>query len=445
MPAPELDSRILDEVIARVGRDDYPAWAAALAGAGNCAHPVRLAGRVTASDPSTGEQTVAFTTASRPDRVLLKACGTRRATRCHACATVYRGDARALILAGLLGGKGIDPAVTEHPFVFVTLTAPSFGTVHTPTGPEHPTCQPARPSGRCRHGRPRCCRLTHEPHDPATGMPLCVDCYDTEGAVIWNARAGELWRRTTIAWRRQLAASAASTTRDLARRQTLAFVKVAEYQQRGLVHFHALIRLDPAASHRPLAAETLAAAITATLPRVTVTNPHRADDPIRWGPQCAVVALPSAERRAVAGYLAKYATKSVDTGGALDRRLHHGDLSNYPIPDHLRRMAETAWNLGADPTLGTLNLRHWAHTLGYRGHWLTKGRTWSTTLTRLRQDRYTWQLTRHPDPETDNRFGLRVGEWTYQGSGHTTDGDAWLADMANRTRQLRRRIAWEER
>jgi hypothetical protein len=166
--------------------------------------------------------------------------------------------------------------------------------------------------------------------------------------------------------------------------------------------------------------------------------------PIRWGAQCAVIGLPSNGRAIVAGYLAKYATKSVDSGGALDHRLRHGDLTNYPLPDHLRTLAETAWTLGQDPGLADLNLRYWAHTLGYRGHWLTKSRSWSTTLTRLRTDRHRWQLQQHGHPINDDNV-IRTGEWTYHGTGHTNDGDTWLATNADHNRQQNRRTAWEER
>jgi hypothetical protein len=53
-----------------------------------------------------------------------------------------------------------------------------------------------------------------------------------------------LWRRFTIALRRQLAhhlGLSEYATRQLVRVQ---FAKVAEYQRRGIIHFHALIRLD---------------------------------------------------------------------------------------------------------------------------------------------------------------------------------------------------------
>ncbi|WP_462203388.1 replication initiator [Frankia sp. CcWB3] len=48
-----------------------------------------------------------------------------------ACSAVYKRDARRLVLAGLAGGKGVPETVTGHPAWFVTLTAPSFGPVHS--------------------------------------------------------------------------------------------------------------------------------------------------------------------------------------------------------------------------------------------------------------------------------------------------------------------------
>jgi hypothetical protein len=273
---------------------------------------------------------------------------------------------------------------------------------------------------------------------------LCPDCYDHAGTVIWNNRAGELWRRTIIALRRQLARTAGVTVRQLG--HTLGFVKVAEYQQRGVVHFHALIRLDPGDVAIELDSDILAEVVVRTIPRLQVANPLRADRPIRWGHQLDVTAIPAGERAIVAGYLAKYATKSVDGGGALDHRLQHGDLSRYPLNDHLRTLAETAWMLGGQPDLARLNLQPWAHTLGYRGHWLTKSRTWSTTLTQLRTDRHDWQLARHGHtPVDDSDDSIVQSDWTYHGTGHATDGDTWLAALAHQNRRQQRQTAWEER
>src|SRR4051812_30718158 len=70
---------------------------------------------------------------SRP-RPSLTACsgrraGNRRAAVCAPCAETYCQDAYQLLMAGLVGGKGVPESVGEHPMAFVTLTAPSFGAV----------------------------------------------------------------------------------------------------------------------------------------------------------------------------------------------------------------------------------------------------------------------------------------------------------------------------
>src|SRR3954471_2506450 len=47
----------------------------------------------------------------------------------------------------------------------------------------------------------------------------------------------------------------------------------------------------------------------------------------------------------------------------------------------------TCWRLGGHPEYEPLRLRPWAHTLGYRGHILTKSRAYSTTYAALRAER----------------------------------------------------------
>ena len=113
-----------------------------------------------------------------------------------------------------------------------------------------------RNPGRCPHGRHNACFTRHRPDGPALGQPLCPDCYDYAAHVVWNNNAGELWRRTKQAIERRLG--------QLARRRGISPIwvpcgdgryrpvdpvrvahgKAAEYQARGAVHFHALLRLD---------------------------------------------------------------------------------------------------------------------------------------------------------------------------------------------------------
>jgi hypothetical protein len=77
---------VLAEVIDRAS-NRYDRWAEQVAAAGYCAHPIRLAGRVEQVDRATGELRQVYDTADEPDGTLLKACGTRRASRCPSCAS----------------------------------------------------------------------------------------------------------------------------------------------------------------------------------------------------------------------------------------------------------------------------------------------------------------------------------------------------------------------
>jgi hypothetical protein len=159
---------------------------------GGCRQPVRLVGK--SSDGG-------YDTAGEPDGVLLVACGTRRKSRCPSCAAIYRGDARQAVIAGLTGGKGVPESVAEHPAVFFTLTGPSFGAVHSARSGH---CHLGVP-GACTHGRPRHCVAQHGDDDPVVGTPICADCFDYEGCVLFNASVSELWRRVTIYAFRHLA------------------------------------------------------------------------------------------------------------------------------------------------------------------------------------------------------------------------------------------------
>ena len=210
-----------------------------------------------------------------PDGVIYKPCGNRRATTCPGCAETYRRDAYHLIRAGLTGGKGITPEVATHPAVFVTFTAPSFGPVHTRPVRQHTCtdrtrctcrpgpCHPRRDAVTCDHGRPAACFTRHRPDDPRLGQPLCADCYDYPAHVVWNNQAGELWRRTKQAIERRLFQLArhrgippiripvGDGRYRLVSPVRVAHGKAAEYQARGAVHFHALLRLDGYDPRRP--------------------------------------------------------------------------------------------------------------------------------------------------------------------------------------------------
>ncbi|GAA4510748.1 replication initiator protein RepSA [Actinoallomurus oryzae] len=446
MPAAVPSPLTLRDIARRATSPDYQRWTAQIRRTGGCAQPIHLRGRVDYRDPLTGALLHRYSTIHEPDGVLRVACKTRRASRCPSCAEVYRADTYQLVRAGLVGGKGVPDTITAHPAAFVTLTAPSFGPVHARregAGGGVQPCHARRNLGACPHGRPRSCTERHATDDPRLGEPLCPDCYDYSGSVLFNALAPELWRRFTLALRRRLAKSAGLTVRELRDILTVSFAKVAEYQRRGVVHFHAIVRLDgPDGPTTPppgwATGDLLDDVVRHAARAVTVTTPETEELPARalaWGPQVDVRPITTTGEltdQAVAGYIAKYATKAAECVGTLDRRIRPtDDLDQLPIRDHARRLIAECRRLGALEEMANLRLTDWAHMLGFRGHFSTKSRRYSTTLGALREARMAYnqrehQITTGRLPLFDEDQVLVVAHWDYVGQGQT-HGEAFLS------------------
>lgn len=133
--------------------------------------------------------------------------------------------------------------------------------------------------------------------------------------------------------------------------------------------------------------------------------------------------------RAVAAYIAKYATKGAETAtGALDRPLKFlAELAQLDLTDHARRLIRAAWTLGARKDLEHLRLRASAHMLGFRGHFSTKSRRYSTTLGALRDARAEWRRAQAAaTAETAPDTTLVLSHWVFAGTG-LSSAEAWLA------------------
>jgi len=401
-----------------------------------CANPVHLVGHTEVIDPATGELVSSVDSDRLPGGRLLVACEDRRSAVCPSCARLYQADTYHLVRAGLAGGKNVPDTVGSHPAVFATFTPPGFGPVHsrrTDDAGMARACRPRRERPRCGHGRPAWCMAVHAPADPLIGQPLCGDCYDYPGAVLWQAYAGRLWTLSVQAVRRAVAGRAGVPVRRLAGQARVSYVRVAEFQRRGLIHLHAVFRLDgpggpadppPAWATVELLADAVRAAHEGAV-LATAYSPAYGAFGIRWGRELDVQPIPAdrpeqaaAGRPAVAGYLAKYSTKSTHHTGTPVRRLRGlSDLDTGEITEHARRMAAMCWRLGGLAAYRHLRLRRWAHTLGWRGHTSTKSRQYSTTLGALRQARADYRRPAPVDGRPQGGELIRDSTWRYAGRG----------------------------
>ncbi|MEV4202266.1 replication initiator [Micromonospora globbae] len=469
-----------ESAFTRATTPDYFGWLEHVRSAAGCSHPIRLAGEVATIDRATGQLLAVTRTEDMPGGQIYKPCGNRRHAVCPSCARTYQRDAYQLVKAGLAGGKGVPATVARHPGVFGTFTAPSFGPVHTQrtdrAGRPIP-CRPRRQPQPCPHGVPMRCHRTHADDDPALGQPLCLDCYDHDGQVVWNHSAPELWRRTTIAITRHIHARARAlglpwveqvTASGKVRRVPpvkLSFGKVAEMQRRGVAHYHAVIRLDGVDPHDPdaivpppagLGVDDLAAAVEHAAAVVGfTTRPHPAQPAgwrITWGdPGKGLDVRPvnadgDVTDGKVAGYLAKYATKSTEATGHVSRRLDGDTIDLYANEQgtHPERLIDACWTLGGHRDWQ--QLRRWAHMLGFGGHFLTKSRRYSVTFRILRGARIIWRRIEagHEYADQPEETTLIVGLLSYAGSGWRTTGDALLANTAAAMARERDEIAREE-
>ncbi|MFI6467376.1 replication initiator [Streptomyces sp. NPDC050538] len=472
----------LRDLIELANTDDFDRVTEQVRDLRGCTSPVNLHGWTVTTDRSTQQVVRSYRSEDEPSGRLLTTCGNRRSSRCPACSRVYAADTYHLIKAGLSGGKNVAETVRDHPRAFVTLTAPSFGPVHN---------RQTDSAGKLRLCR---CGTEHAENDTVLGTPLNPATYDYTGAVLWNAHAGALWARFTTYLRRALAEHLRMTQKALNAALRVSFAKVAEYQKRGLVHFHAVIRFDgpdghttPPPSCATFSALKVAVGLAVKRARLTIESDAIGERIIAWGGRFKVDSISAlgdgelTDARVaeytdakVAGYVAKYATKNAEGAGTVDRTLRcrpcagrgyvrgpdgFHDLCTdcdgtgqaelikaLPVQQHARQMIRTAWALGHLPEFADLKLWKWAHMLGFRGHFSSKSRAYSTTLGALRDVRRAWRTAQAEAARAraglpvidENTTLVTASSWTYLSSGYRP-GEELLAA------QVRHDIAHTER
>jgi hypothetical protein len=383
------------------------------------------------------------------ERDLLVPCKDRRAAVCPACARLYQADAWQLVAAGLRGGKGVDPAVLGHPQLFVTMTAPTFGPVHARVlrdGRVRP-CRPRRKDQRCAHGLSVSCLERHGENALVLGDPLCAQCFDYRAAILWNAYVPRLWERTSQRLYREVARAEGLNSAELRTRARLSYLKVVEFQRRGLVHLHVVLRADGAAgpSEAPpawLGAATLRAAIREAVAGASAAMPNTSGVELaraRWGEQTDVRVLEASvpdDAVAIAAYVAKYATKTADGTPWLAHPIRSAaQIERLELRPHVVELVRTAWRLGSRRELAHLGLRAHAHALGYGGQFSSKSTRFSTTFKELRAARVAFACG-----EVTDEFDYD-GEWRFTGRGYADPLAAELAlSLAEASARRPRRV-----
>jgi hypothetical protein len=300
----------------------------------------------------------------------------------------------------------------------LTLTAPSFGRVHTIRNRDR-----ACPCGD-RHAR----------DDEVLGTPLSPNSYRYEDQATWNHLASTLWKRTAQGIRRKLAGELGVRRNRLSQTVRVRFIKAAEFQRRGVVHYHVVIRLDgpdEAGSSPPAActAALLQRVVRSVIRDVEVPAPATGSRgrAIRWGRQTEVASLSTGEASRAAGYIAKYATKATESvaGGVVVPRLRSvRELESLQLPEHALRLIEAAWRVGG--AQGLEGARRWAHQFGYGGHVLTKSPGYSATFGDLRAARVAWKSGRPATLRTITR-----GRLDYAGRGYRDSVVALFAGITS--------------
>lgn len=312
----------------------------------------------------------------------------------------------------------------------------------------------------------------HHPEDSRLGQPLCWECYDYSAHLVWQWWAPELWRRFTITLRRLVAKTLGVRASALNDHATVQYAKVAEFQLRGVVHFHALIRLDGprtdggfAPSPASLDGQLLAGLVERAVSRVRFTAPPVLDDVpthvVAFGAQVDS-RLVVAHRRTddpdlgldaeqVAGYLAKYSTKSATESAGDDSTNAHLERLRA-VADAIAEWATQDATLAADYESTDVEhpyqrMTNWVNMLGFRGHFSTKSRRYSVTLGALRRARRRAQvlianarltgdrvdlaeLEAELMAEEEDETTLVLGQWRFAGTGWATPGDAAMANAA---------------
>ena len=454
--------RCSSEVLARAADpEQWERFERQLRSTGYCRRPVRLRGRVDAIDAATGEVAHVVLDRARAGRdaaeVLRQpARGGLPVVRARPTAATRSSSSRP----GCAAARACPRPVAEHPMVFADADGAELR-----AGALAPGRSTARrgAAGRaatasvCPHGVSVACGEVHDEDDPRLGEPLCAECFDYEHAVLWNALAPELWRRTAIQIPRELARLTGVAARSCAARARVvregrrvpaprraALPLRAPARRASAERRRASSRRRPSSARELLidAARAAVAARVGALPapdeRRRAAGSRRRRREIRWGAQVEVRELdarrPARRRRARATSRSTRRSRTEAVGGLM-YRLEASDLERLRVRPHVRRLrrvrvaarrrARTCTSCGCgggrtrSASAGTASPR--AAATRRRSRRCARRGTSTQLRRRTRRARDPWGR-----PVSEG--ASRERRWRTAGSGYRTLGDAWLAE-----------------
>lgn len=242
-------------------------------------------------------------------------CGNRRKAKCESCSYLAQGDYRKILKAGY---DELEEAIDQYAFFLMTLTAPSFGAVHR-------VPKKGRSKVRCQCG----CYHSAEKDEHLRGVAVDFDSYRFDEVVQWNNHVGKLWNATNTKLKKLL--------------PTMDYIKVAEWQKRGALHLHVILRIPRADWHEALVHSkehqcSLVDDIQELVRTVVV------EDRWIWGQKALDIReiKTASDRKQAARYLAKalgYVTKDLAEDAPHRSR---------EITEHFRRLDEAARDMACD-------------------------------------------------------------------------------------------------
>jgi hypothetical protein len=302
-------------------------------------------------------------------------------------------------------GEGLQQEVDRGVVMsFLTFTAPGaevFGQTHT------------RPTKRRNDGTtyayPCPCGDRHSEDASILGTPVDPSTYDYAAAAHWNANASRLLAVTMQRLSRMTYPNSSSTSEV---QRQLQWVRVAEFQRRGLVHFHVIVRGRVKQEH--LEGVVRGAGTPGETGYVKPTQSNG----IGWGTQCDLRRVAKGGKHGIGFYLLKvigYATKNAGSGGigsySHERQMATAGAEScactHPLTcdDGPDSMTVTLPCLDGSPITITVTnhsksredrcVRHrlarrgW----GFRGHVFAASRRWGVTLTEVRARRSQHRLS----------------------------------------------------